>query len=277
MRVGVLGLMAMLLFGSYAATSAFAEIASGGPYFYHRAIGGEGKGVKISEKSPEIVQGKGGEQKLHNNAGTIEILSKEVKTSGIIYNNENQGQAKIEETYAEPKLVKPNDPECKVKVGTNNTVNVFGDLEWKWNGTKAQQKERPQIAKQKLDWVFFSVQPTYTKAQLEGFELPEATGEFTKIHFEGECGVLKGTSPKVTGSDAVASLNPTGLEEWSQKETLDSVGPKELQHFCFFWTWHEFLRCLGFKTGLVFNNEASEYKGEFEEKTPNQEEALFEE
>src|ERR1700686_1316488 len=142
--------------------------ASAGPFWHHRS-GGKGEGEKIESKSPESVSGTGGEQILTGEvAGTkVEIATKSVKVTGIIYNNTLQGQAKIVQKYEEPKLVKPALKECIVKIGASN-----------------ETKSEAHLA---TPGMIFTPLPIESGAK----ELPKGT--FTEIALTGSgCGVLAG-------------------------------------------------------------------------------------
>ncbi|HEY7952526.1 MAG TPA: hypothetical protein VID70_06010, partial [Solirubrobacteraceae bacterium] len=65
-RVGLLGMLALLLIGSYAAASAE---ANQGPFWYHRNSEAEGNGVKLSAAAPEEIRGGGGEVTLEAKLG----------------------------------------------------------------------------------------------------------------------------------------------------------------------------------------------------------------
>src|ERR1700679_3667376 len=99
----MVGFLALLAVGSFGASAAFGEA---GPFWHHRAKGGEGTGEKIAETSAEKFSGEGGEQKLTGTIGStgIEITAKSVQAKGIIYNNALQGQIKVLLVYHEPKL-----------------------------------------------------------------------------------------------------------------------------------------------------------------------------
>jgi hypothetical protein len=276
-----LGLMAVLLLGAWWVTSANAM----GPFYYHRTIGSTVKGVKIAESAPETVEGKGGEQKLKGKIGgqELEIESANVQVKGEIYNTGVQAQAKLKLVYSTPKLVNPNDPNCEVKVGPENTVHIEVWLVWKWNGTQAQLKNRQSQHKlgQVVDGIAFARQHHFTAAEEESkeIELP-TTEEFTEIVFAKSiinCGFFSGQSGKVTGADPITVRKPGNLEEFSKAATFISEGSsvKLGQHICFKPLSPE---CTGFKfVGLEFGGAESEYKGEFEIIDPNQEVALYEE
>jgi hypothetical protein len=272
-RVGLLGLVTLLLVGSYAASAAYA----GGPYIYHRAIGEKSnlKGVKVSEASPEKVEGKGNEQRLRGKVGVaVELLSKEVKVAGEVYNNANQGQGKFTLTYAEPEVVKPTElTGCKAKIGTNNVVKIYGRQDWKWNGTLTQLLASPQKAEQTREWAFTGAPVTPTKAEEESNEVKLGEAEFTTIHFgKVGCKLLENTSAVVKGS--VGALpTPNTQEEFSQTEKVLSPGTQLKQHD---WNWPT-RRYQGLETHLKFGTEPAEYVGEFEVNDPKQELAYFEE
>jgi hypothetical protein len=264
-RVGVLGLMVMLLVGSYAAT-AYAEP---GP-FCHQRLNSEAAENKITEAAPEQVQGEGGEQKLES--GTVALTTPGVQVKGIIYNNEDQCQAKLELKYHEVTWV---GHTCTVTVGTNNTVKVYGHLAWKWDGTKGQLEEQPQ-KNQVPDWIFL---PSELKTQ-EGFkgELPKQI--FTTITFKGGTGAKECASfgpnitVNVTGSVGGVILKPegNGLEKWARTEEVQTPGVQMKQHI---WDGFE-KKFVGVDTGLAFNGSEAKLTGNFKINADLEEIAHFE-
>jgi hypothetical protein len=192
-RVGLLGLMALLLVGSFAATAAYAE---GGPWWHHRNNSEEAQ-KKLAEGATENIQGKGGKQVLTGNLGKekltpVEIVAESVQISGILYNAGNQGQGKINLTYVGLKT--PATGCTKVEVGgPTNTVHVEAWMAWKWDGTTKQLEEKPQKKVQGRDEVFFPVEPT--NAELE---TGLAEHEFTTVTLgpAGTC-LLVGKYPRI--------------------------------------------------------------------------------
>ena len=272
-RAGLLGSVVLLLIGVCAATAAYAE---GGPYFRHRGIGEKGNGVKISETSPERVEGQGGEQVLIGKIGgtPVEIVSKGVKIEGIIYNNVNQGQSKTELTYAPLELRKPEAKQCKVKIGTAEKVVFYGWIDWSWNGLKSQLSVKPQEKEQKIDDISFSREPKFTKAQEEGEELPPPEEEYTTVHIEksgAESCILEGTY-KINGANILAAIKPTKLGEWSQIYIVQWTKGGDQHHWTFYLRKFD-----GMHVSLSMAGAPAEYKGELEEKTPKQEVDLSEE
>jgi hypothetical protein len=255
LRAGLLGLLAMLLLGSYAAAPAFAE---GGPFCHHRPLKGEGEGDRIKAQTPEQVLGEGREQFLVGKLGTTEItikaLSAQVK--GIIYNNEDQCQTKVEIQYHELSVI--NFPGCIVKLNSNNIVKLFGHQVWKWNGTKEQLVENPQ-AHQVRDWLFLP-----TELQQGATGLPTPAGTYTNITFRNRSGkegcILASVQNPVTGSATVQAL-PYQLGTWNTTEEQIATGGEGKQHF---WNGKEFI---GFETGLFFAAEPAKYEGSFNIKT----------
>jgi hypothetical protein len=239
-RAGLLGMLAMLLVGSFATASAE---AAPGPFWYHRkAQSQQIKGVKITSQAPLEVGGQGGEQKLKGKVGGtgIELVGPQLQIKGIIYNNAFQAQAKLRLVYIEPKLAKPNFPNCVVTIGTNNVVNVFGHQAWTWNGETKQLEEQKQQPAQKVDWIFLPIQGGELEQGAE--ELPKKV--FTTISFKGaECGVLAGMA-NVTESVA-AEVEPSGVEEWGFSETQKIIEGEGKQHF-----WNG-IRNVGVTTGLM--------------------------
>jgi hypothetical protein len=256
----LLSLLAMLLVGSFAASSAYAEA---GPFCHHRAIGGKGEGEKLGgDAEGENLNGEGGEQILKGEIGKEPI---EIKSTGIqikiqIYNGPDQCQIKIQIQYHNPTLVKPALKGCAVEVGVQNKIQIKLHAAWKWNGTTAQLNEQPQ-KEQQTDWLA-------TTGDLHGTtSLPK--GEFTKIAFKGGgCGVLAGNFP-IKGSEKVLIL-PEHVEEFKTKFRLIIEPGKWHQHY---WNGKEFI---GVETGLEFGERPADLSGEGEATTEKQELALFE-
>lgn len=145
-RAVMLGLLAVMLAGSVMAATAS---AGPGPFWYHKAPGEKGNGVKVS--SPESFSGEGGKQTFTGTIGkeAIEITSKSVQVKGAITNNAFQGQVKLELIYTQPTMIKPISSGCEVVVGEKNIVQVKGHLMWKYNGVPKQSgrtKTRSTIA-----------------------------------------------------------------------------------------------------------------------------------
>lgn len=268
LRAGLLGLLAMLLLGAFAAAPAFAE---GGPFWHHREVGEENEGAKITEQAPEKIGGEGGEQKLKGKlAGTaIEIVAKSVQVKGEIYNNADQAQAKILLAYNQPTLTIPAASHCAVLVGTNNTVPVYAHQAWKWNG-KIPQLAVGQQFEQERDWI---VTPFNLSQQLpiknEEVELPKEVFTTITLSSSGGTCLLAGKAP-VEGSVGAEVLSLKGLEHWSREETQKTPGEQVKQHF-----WNG-TRYVGVDLVLYFDKEPASLTGEFKLKTNKQEVALFE-
>jgi hypothetical protein len=274
LRAGLLGLLAMLLLGAFAAAPAFAE---GGPFCHHREVGEKTEGKRITEAEPEEIAGHGGVQTLTGLGLTIE--SEQAQVKGIIYNNADQCQSKVAITYSTPKIV--GNPNCEVKINSNNVVKLFGHQAWKWNGTKEQLEEKSQ-AKQHRDWIFLPVE-----LQQGAKELPTGT-PFASITISSKSGVTCNPlfvmkQAKVEGSATIAGFalqrgkENQNLEEWDEAQELRATGGEGKQHF---WNGSQFI---GVQTGLTFGAQTSLYNGAFEintigkqEKTPAQEMAYFE-
>lgn len=269
-RAGLLGLLAMMLVGSVVAATASAE---GGPYWHHRAVEGKGEGLKIEPNAPESFSGKGGEQILLSSVISeakevpVEISSSSVQVKGAIFNNENQGQIKLELVYNQPTLRTPKFPECSVTVGEKNIVVVKGHLMWKWNGEKKQLEEKPQL-EQQPDIVFTQVEPVQQKPFVEKVKF--LNGIFTTIGFKGKCGPL--TAFPITGSE-VGIPFPHQLEEWSKKLAVRTMPPQNGIFFQHYWDGTGFQ---GAEIGLSFNNRAASLIGQTEVESAQQEIATFE-
>jgi hypothetical protein len=244
-RAMLLSLLALLLVGSFAASTANAE---GGPFWHERPEGGKGEGTLLTGEEGPDGQGSGGVQTLTGEvAGTpIEIQAKEQQVKIQLYNTPDQAQAKIWLKYHEPKLVKPVLSGCVVEIGKGNEVKVFGHQGWKWNGEKKQLEEKPQ-KEQRVDWIF-----TPTELAQGATELPKGT--FTTISLKGTgCGALVGTF-NVTGS-TTGEPTPNTLETWSKEQTTKYPGPPK-QHF---WNGKAFI---GVEPALVFAGNPAVLKGE---------------
>lgn len=267
-RAGVLGLLAVLLVGLFAAASAEAQ----GPFWYKRALNGQGKGVKISNQQGrqwEEVRGGGGEAKLEGKLGTNEIIivAKQVQVKGIVYNNGLQGQAKLEFAYFQPELVKPSGTSCLVTIGSKNVVKVYGHQAWTWDGSEGQLHEQPQ-QHQKPDWIFLG-----QEIQQGATGLPSNV-PFTSITIKGT-GCLLSTQANVTGSVA-ASIEPGQVGAFSTSQTATALPNGTKQHF---WNGTE---NRGVETALAFNGEPAKLEQtdtvstvKFQEKEPQQELGLW--
>jgi hypothetical protein len=269
-RVGVLGLMAMLLVGSYAATPSFA--VEEGPYCHHREKGGKDEG-RIPESSPEEVFGTGGEQALLGKVVEVksEIKAESVQVKGIIYNNADQCQAKLELKYHN--LTMTGIKGCTPIVNGDNSVKVFAHRAWKYGGIPSELEKG--LRQQKLDWI---VAPTEL-AQGKVTSLPNGT--FATITFTkhaGEACAAESVKLPVEGTVSIES-HPSALEEWASLETqtVQTVG---LQQYWNGTNWIEF------KTGLKLGNATNpgtyvgkfsiEPTGKLKGNTPPQEIAYFE-
>jgi hypothetical protein len=276
LRVGLLGLLAVVLLGAFSAAPALAE---GGPYCWHRENSKEPKGSKIAEAAPEEIAGRGGVQRFEFFGITYE--SERVQVKGIIYNNPDQCQAKISLTYSELKLV--GNPNCEVKINGNNVVKLYGHQAWKWNGTKTQLEEKSQ-ALQHRDWIFLPVE-----LQQGATGLPTGTPLET-LTVTSKPGVtcsplLVMKQTKLEGSATIEGfINPQKIKEdqklgtFGTVEELLTTGGEGAQHF---WNGSKFI---GVQTGLSFGGQAAKHIGRFEVnpigrqgKTPPQEIAYFEE
>jgi hypothetical protein len=244
LRAGVLGLLAMVLLGSYAATPAFAE---GGPYCHHREIGGTGEGERIAEKTPEQFQTKGGEQKFTGivAGAKIEIVSKAVQIKGIVYNNANQCQAKAVLALQPPTVT--GFPTCGVTINSNNVIKLYGHRAWKYSGNTNELKEAPE-GKQKLVWIFgpTEIQPGATGLQSKAL--------FSTIKFTGAECTFVGLKVEVNGTVGAESA-PSNTGEWGTKEEQIYNNGEIWLHF---WNGSEFIPA---KTMLTLGGNPATYKG----------------
>jgi hypothetical protein len=222
MRAGVLGLLAMLLVGMFAAVVAE---ANQGPFIYRRAIGGQGKGVKLSGQQGglpfEEVRGGGPEVKFSAKAGGVEIelTAEQVQIKGIVYNNAIQGQAKLAFAYFNIKVLKPGGG-CIGKIGNNNVVKIFGHQVWTYSGNASELKEQP-VQNQKPLWLFTG-QELQQGATALPIEVP-----LTTITFSGCASALTAT---LKGT-FVASTKPEQLGAFSTTQTSESLVDGTRLHF----------------------------------------------
>lgn len=243
--------------------------AAAGPFCYHRAIGGQGKGELIKAQTPEQVFGGGGPQKFITKiAGAeTEIESPFAQVKGVIYNNNLQCQVKIDLKYQTPKLVKPNLPGCNVTIGSGNSAKAVGHQVWSYNGLAKELEEQKQLQQKPVGILLPSELVEGSK------ELPKET--YTTITFGASCGVLMGLKVEVRGSGG-GTLKPEHIGEWATTTEIQSEGGEILQHF---WNGKEMV---GAKTGLTVGTEPAKYEGRAKMKTIGrqqgapQEIALFE-
>lgn len=260
-RAVVLGFMALLAVGSFGVSAASAEP---GPFWHHRAVGGEGNGLKIDQPNDENFSGEGGEQTLEGEIGTLKtiITATSVQVKGVIYNNALQGQIKVLLKYHEPKLISPSLVGCEVKIGTNNEVKSEGHLAWKYQGNASELTEKP-VTVQKPDIIF-------TPKEILAGETKLPEGTFTEINLfdaSGQCGVLKGLHP-VKGS--LSSLvKPSNLGEWST--TLVTTYPGWVQQH--YWNGSTQITA---EPKLIFGTLPATLRGSATSKAEKQEIAVFE-
>ncbi len=267
LRAGLLGLLAMLLLGSYATSPAFAK---GGPFCHHRNSSAEGNGELIKAQTPEVVGGKGGLQILSAKVLGMEVKNEaqSVDISGIIYNNADQCQAKGELVYNERSVSAP-FAGCTFKINRNNLVKIYGHAAWKYNNKEAELTEEPKV-NQKPDGI-----GTPVELQEGAKELPSATfAIFIYQTKPGEKCALNGAEVTVSGS-AAAQGEPSTLATWSKRVTAYVLGGEGTQVF---WNGTAFIPVT---TGLKFG-EGVHYRGTAEVETKGrqggaaQEVALFE-
>ncbi len=252
LRAGLLGLLAMLLLGSYAASPAFAK---GGPFCHHRNSSAEGTGELIKAQTPEVVGGKGGLQVLTGKVlgMVVKNEAQKVEVTGNLYNNASQCQSKVELVYNERSVAAPFNG-CTFKVNRNNLVKLYGHRAWKYNGLEGELSEEPKV-RQRPDWIFLPVE-----LQEGATQLPKAT--YATIIYQtipGQKCALNGNEIAVQGS-VTAQTNPSTLETWSKKE--EQVIPKSEGRQDFY-NGSAFIEA---KTSLIFG-EGAEYKGSFEIET----------
>jgi hypothetical protein len=259
----VFGLLAMVLVGAVAGASAS---ASPGPFWYHRALGSEGAGVKVSPNHPEGFKGEGGEQRYVSTVGTepVEIALSRVQVKGAISNNAFQGQTKLELIYNQPHVVKPAAlaGTCVVKIGENNIVQLKGHLMWKFKKGGTELTEQG-AAGQSPEGV-----ATPKEIQQGATKLPE--GVFVTIHYAATgCGIFPATA-NIEGSQLGFGF-PSELGVFSQTLAVRTTGGREeLVHF-----WNGEKNVEG-KVGLKSNGTEVAQIGQTEAKANQQEIAVKE-
>jgi len=284
LRAGLLGVLALLLLGTFSATPAFAE---GGPYCHHREVGEKTEGTRITEAEPEEIAGHSvGEQRFKTKILGIPftIGAKQAQIKGIIYNNADQCQTKVAIVFETFQIVEGGKSleACEVKINNNNIIKLNGHQAWKWSGEKKQLEEKSQ-AGQHRDWIFL---PSELQQGATGLPNPETGPAFASIRIgPGATGCpLNGTeqflvrgSTTVAGFAAQKGKENQNLGEWGKAEELVATGGEGAQHF---WNGKQFI---GVQTKLTFGIEPAKSIGKREVntigrqgKTPPQEIAYFE-
>lgn len=259
-RTMLLGLLAILLAGLFAASSASAEA---GPFCHHRPKGGEGVGEKIEAAHPENASGEGGKQTFEGKIGgeTFEITAGSEQIKLAFANNALQCQVKALIQYHEVAIVKPALKGCTVTFGTQNQFQIKAHFGWKWDGTPKQLAEQPQL-NQKFDII-------HTPQDIAPGAVGLPKGVFVSVALKGAgCGLLAGTFA-VEGSES-AGLTPGNLEEWSSSQSIRMSPGIGRQHF---WNGKEFV---GVETGLSFANNPLNLTSQQVVKDEQQEIAVFE-
>jgi hypothetical protein len=248
LRAGLLGLLAMLVLGTFSATPAFAE---GGPFCHHSQNGVTDNG-QIKAQMPEQVEGLGGEQRLEGKlVSPFKLVASGAQIKGIIYNNEDQCQAKLEIQY-QPLKFEPEIAHCKASLPNNNIVKIFAHAAWKWLGTEAEQRENP--IHQGRDWILLPIE-----LQQSAKELPKTEIPFAVINVEkdgtGEC-LVASKQNRVAGS-IFAGAKPAGLGEFRTTEELTALANGTKQQF-----WNGQYPLIGAESGLTFFGAVGKYTGE---------------
>jgi hypothetical protein len=252
LRAGLLGVLAMLALGAFSATPAFAE---GGPFCHHSKDGITDDGL-IKAQAPEQIEGPGGVQRFEgkiNGSEFIKLGAPGVQVKGIIYNNKDQCQAKLEIQY-QPIKVEPEGAHCKASLPNNNVVKLYAHAAWKWRGSESEQVEKP--IRQGRDWIF-----TPNELQQNAKELPK-NEVITVMNLENNGGtcLLASKQNKVTGT-VFAEAKPAGLGEFRKEEELTVLPNGTLQQF-----WNGTYPLIGAESGLKFTTEPEAYSGSFKVK-----------
>ena len=275
MRAAGLCLMALAFIGAYAVTPALAAVGEG-PYCHHREKGSSKDGGRITEASPEEVQGEGLEQKfIAKIVGATEtILATSVQMKGIIYNNPDQCQGKLELHYHGLTL-SPAVANCTPVISGNNVVKVAAHQTWKYSGIKKELEEAPRN-QQKLDWI---VTPGGTELEQGSTAESLPRGLFFVLGFtksNGSACSLETVGLPDEGTVGLESF-PSGLEEWASKGDGRVANNAKQQY------WNGKAQ-IPFTTGQTLGGSPAQYIGfgtletigKANQKTPAQEIAMFE-
>lgn len=270
-RAVMLGLLAVMLAGSIAATAASG--AEAGPFWHHRVTAKEGEGTKIERAAPEHFSGTGGQQLFRAKIGTVEIEfgSPSVQVKGVIFNGASQGQIEAEIVYSQPALIEPVLKGCTVIISTKNIIVTKGYLMWKWNGEKSQLEEAPSI-NQSVDGIFSAIEPPRQKPFVERVNLEN--GAITTVTLAGSssCGVLSGTFPITGGYVGIPNLKLKEFSKTVQIRVIEApkVTGRFLQHY------YNGERAQGVEVGLKLGgNPAAYFLGQTVVESP-EEVAVFE-
>jgi hypothetical protein len=193
--------------------------ASPGPFWRQRAVGVKTNGVKFLQSAQEKFQSKGGEAVLAIPSAGIEVKCAEAQNKGTIWNNNFQGQGKVQIEFHN---------KCNVTgAGVNCTIaepirfEAFFHLAWTWDGTEAQRAQGNQQALgQKPDLIF-------THSEVAGGAIPKES--FVTLVFGKECGLASG-SQTVVGFES-SEISPGKVEEWVREAVFKFTAGKHKQHY----------------------------------------------
>jgi hypothetical protein len=249
-RAGLLGVLALMLLGAVTAAPALAE---GGPFCHKRLSGEKGEGELIKGQSPLEIEGPGGKQILTGTIGgmQVQLTTPGAQVKGVIYNNEDQCQAKLNIQYQTITIEKPKVEHCVASIPNNNLLKLYGHAAWKWRGNSEEQTEKP--IRQGRDWILLP-----QELQQGAKELPPAT-TFTVINIKSEGGtcLLASTQLVVKGS-VFAEANPATKEVFQSEEEQKSLPNGTLQQF-----WNGAYPLIGAESSLTLGTPAATYEGAF--------------
>jgi hypothetical protein len=219
-RLTLAGLVALLAASFVLSASAS---AGPGPFWLQKKVGScNCSAVKIAAKSPEKFQAKSGKSILIGKTGTnVEIECAEDRAGGIIYNNELQGQGKINVAFEKCKI---NVPNCKVKEPIQFNANFH--LMWKYLGNTEElsKQGKQRFLGQTPDLLFYNGEIQQGTTTLE-------EKEFVKIGVEksgGECIV---PSPVVPKGYESATITPNQEQQFSSTASIGFTPGPHRQHF----------------------------------------------
>jgi hypothetical protein len=257
-RLLVLGLLSMMLFGAVASTSALAEP---GPFWHHREVGGKGEGEKIEQKAPEGYTGIVNQSEFVGKIGGTELkLKGEAQVSGGVWNGPDQGQAKIQVKFFN--VVANNIANCTAEVKVPQDYNAH--LMWKYRGFPKELENKNQIL-QGQEWDGLVI-PQQSKLGPKG---PEGKNIFAIITLGSKCGVISGLKGNVEGFTGF-NAPQVPLESFSKEPILVFPGGILEQHF---WNGQEFVPI---RLELTFNNELAKFFSQGPIKFQKQEVGVFE-
>src|SRR4029077_322826 len=199
-RLLVLSLLSVMVFGAVASGSALAEP---GPFWHHRAEGGSGNGLKIEKQAPQAFEGEGSGTELTAKLGGVEFKIKcNIKAKGKIWNESSQAQGEVAVTYE--KCVANSIEGCTVIVTPSG--NYIIHLLWKYAGNAKELENKNQTLQgQHWDGLLLPLGVEVIPNAENKEAILKEKKSFAEVKFGGACGVLKALAGKAEGSTGFTS------------------------------------------------------------------------